>query len=396
VASARSIRFVGILAAFLLLAAPGGSLRAQDDAPAPEPPAEPAPKKPEPAPPAQVPQKDIDEAVKRGVDFLLKKTEESKYFHGSEEHYKKQVEELVLFTLFHAGEEVIKRTDPVVKRLFAKIKSRKLTHTYNVSLLAMCMRELDARKYRPGLMMCGQFLADAQCQNGQWTYTANRTRPNNASPSWNRSLRPVATGKEKAPKPVGIAKKFIGAEQGDNSNSQYAALGIRACWEGGVLFPDEVLVKAKEHWEKAQGSIGGWSYVGGDPSYGSMTHGAVASLSIYCTMMGEDPKKNETLKKGVEWITNNFWVDRVANYGRIKWVGQTKLYCLYGLERAGMLYGVDFFGKRAWYNEGAAHLLRIQKEDGSWHEEMGGDVVGTCFAILFLKKATRPVASVPR
>ncbi|MBV8881254.1 MAG: hypothetical protein JO332_14910, partial [Planctomycetaceae bacterium] len=66
-------------------------------------------------------------------------------------------------------------------------------------------------------------------------------------------------------------------------------------------------------------------------------------------------------------------------------------YYLYALERAGMLLDVPTIAKHDWYAEGAAAILDAQKADGSW---FGGanrckPTWDTCFAILFLKKATQ-------
>ena len=66
-----------------------------------------------------------------------------------------------------------------------------------------------------------------------------------------------------------------------------------------------------------------------------------------------------------------------------------------------MLYVTQTMGKHDWYLEGAKAILDAQKPDGSWlvsdyfrspPDRPGWD---TCFAILFLKRATRPLLDVP-
>ena len=73
-------------------------------------------------------------------------------------------------------------------------------------------------------------------------------------------------------------------------------------------------------------------------------------------------------------------------------------YYLYALERAGILYGTEHFGGRAWYAEGAKFLLETQKPDGSWRESdyagVAPETWDTCFAILFLRRATKPLIDV--
>lgn len=70
-------------------------------------------------------------------------------------------------------------------------------------------------------------------------------------------------------------------------------------------------------------------------------------------------------------------------------------YWLYAVERAGIFYGTEMLGGHEWYVEGARMLLEAQKPDGSWMTP-GADhaIWDTCFAILFLRRATRPLVDV--
>ena len=75
-------------------------------------------------------------------------------------------------------------------------------------------------------------------------------------------------------------------------------------------------------------------------------------------------------------------------------------YYLYGLERAGVLADTAWVGTHDWYLEGAEFLLPAQRADGSWEQADSGQGAGpfqdlgrspqvdTCFALLFLKRAT--------
>ena len=352
------------------------------------------------APAEDVDTKAVDRAIKKGVEYLKARVRDTDMFATPTNH-QYHFEELVLYTLLKAGEEAIPRTDPVIKQLLARCLEKKLDRTYEVSLRAMILQELDPRKYKIRIKECAQWLADAQCKNGQWSYTKTEGKKNTATPSWTRSLRPptrTSTRTILKRVPTRIQKKIEGKAAGDNSNSQYAALGVRACWEAGMIFPDEVLLKARGHWESTQGADGSWGYHGAPP-YASMTHGGLASLAIYVALTGEGPKNSDHLRNGAKWIATNFSVTSVAKApgGRNAWQPKFSLYCLYGLERAGMLYDVDAFGSHLWYKEGATHLLKTQKGDGAWVERYyPTHEAGTCFAILFLKKATRPIASIDR
>ena len=113
-----------------------------------------------------------------------------------------------------------------------------------------------------------------------------------------------------------------------------------------------------------------------------MTAGAVGASVIYQYMLGKDWRKDAVTVSGVNWLAARWSVD--LNY-----------YYLYALERAGMLYGTDKFGEHDWYWEGAKVIVNDQNADGSWghREKREEDTWDTCFAILFLKKATRAIAT---
>jgi hypothetical protein len=96
-----------------------------------------------------------------------------------------------------------------------------------------------------------------------------------------------------------------------------------------------------------------------------------------------DWNRDKVLRKGGEWLAAHFSVEENPVRG-----SRHHYYYLYALERAGMLYGTEKFGGHAWYALGARYLLGAQERDGSW-----GGTVDTCFAILFLRRATRPLVA---
>ena len=71
---------------------------------------------------------------------------------------------------------------------------------------------------------------------------------------------------------------------------------------------------------------------------------------------------------------------------------------LYAVERVGALSRKHLLGGKDWYGLGAKYLLATQKENGSWADPtcMGPqDTLATCFALLFLKRATPPAVITP-
>jgi len=354
-------------------------------------------------------QREIDDAVRRGVAFL-------KAFEGPTAHAPyKNADELVLLTLIHASAAPEK--DKEVQKLLENVLDAPLEKTYKVALQAMCLEELDRVTFQWRLAMCAQFLVDNQCQNGQWSYGSPTTFVKDM-PSGERTLRPPAASKgarefdaERIKPPVqrrlAVKQQRKGGASGDNSNSQYASLGLRACFDAGVDLPAEVIQLARKWWTDSQhpdegakaagdakavasggvDKIQGWNYQTperGGPTL-AMTAGAVGAVCIYDHIAGMDWKKDPVARAGVQWLGKHFAVN--SNY-----------YYMYGLERAGMLYGTDTFGPHAWYTRGATFLVGAQNADGSWgapgkDDDRPRQVWDTCFAILFLKKATRAIAT---
>jgi hypothetical protein len=330
-------------------------------------------------------------------------------------------DELILLTFIHCG---VGTDDPKVKELLGRILAAPLERTYLVSLQAVCLEELDRVRYQNRIAQCGQFLIDNQCANGQWGYGDPTPVAAGMTASEGKASAMGALGpdgkraKPKVEKKVPIARTRSGPTAGDNSNSQYAALGLRACHEAGVSIPQEVFQLALKSFRDGLGPKGplpkglpagavprGWCYHSPNvhKAYLSMTAGSVASMTIYDSILKKDWKKDAAVNDGLAWLAVNFSV--TENVGPMEWeclpVNEI-YYALYAMERAGLLYGTETFGTHAWYAEGAQQLLATQNADGSWNEKPAEKAWttptwDTCWAILFLRRATVPlVPSVDR
>jgi len=217
----------------------------------------------------------------------------------------------------------------------------------------------------------------------------------------------------------------------DLSNTQYALLGLAAAARCGIETGAEVYERALayvlDHQQKTGPEVvrwipnesyepgteserygpflggpkdkaRGWTYIPDAPVTGSMTTAGIAALAI-CKdrLKALDRLDKETAKSinasmidGLAWIAKEFKVDR--NPG-----GGWHYYYLYGLERAGAMTGLTYFGKRDWYREGADYLVYHQSPDGWWPEPAEAanakwqyKTTQTCFALLFLSRASVP------
>jgi hypothetical protein len=348
----------------------------------------------------KVDQAKVDAAIDAGMAFLAAQAEFIKsreiyltWEHSNKGSFRQKFVELTVLTLLHGGYD---RESPAFKDLLDAMLREPLETTYRAALRAMVLHKLDPRNYQRQIAHCAQVLVDSQAQNGQWCYGHAADPTGIAEPVQTRS-----TGKgTEAPLPrIAVSKRAKGCPHGDNSNSQYAALGLRACIESGIVIPPEVLRKAREAWERGQKQDGSWDY--GVPSnvkqanrpagsYGSMTLGGMAALVILKHYLKEPAKGDPRIEGAKGWIARNFSPSDNPGFS-----GSHVFYALYALERAGDLYGTETFGSHEWYPAGAEWLLRAQQPDGQWTGSKNeANVAATCFAILFLRRATAPLPKI--
>ncbi|MFH1422730.1 MAG: prenyltransferase/squalene oxidase repeat-containing protein [Planctomycetota bacterium] len=164
--------------------------------------------------------------------------------------------------------------------------------------------------------------------------------------------------------------------------------------------------------EKKKMFARGWCYMPIDPANqewrkeitGSMTTSGIISLTVCKSVLEGTPeysadfsvKVDQAIRDGCAWIAHKFTVTTNPTKSGDRFLHH--YYYLYGLERAGALTLVFSFGTHNWYKEGAELILSQQQDDGSWIALGGGTsgpIPDTCFAILFLKKATTPIVNVP-
>lgn len=328
----------------------------------------------------------VEKAIADGVRFLVRQQKADGSWTDAVVKEETGTTSLVTLALLTAGE---KPTAPHMAKALdylQRFSGEQLNRTYSVSLQTMVFAAADPARYKVQIAGNVAWLEKAQLKAGdhfEWPGT------------WGYSGD----------------KDTIG----DNSNTQYALLGLHAASEAGVKVKPEVWALSRKYWEDAQREDGGWGYHdrSRSESTASMTCAGISSLVITglkrfegLEVLRPDGKAdncgeggvNEHLQRGIDWLGKDFMVSQnVGQQGNI-W----KMYYIYGLERAGRLTGQRFFGTNRrnglpndWYRMGAEHLVSTQaKGFGPWVGNGSGEneeEVATAFALLFLAKGRSPV-----
>lgn len=330
-------------------------------------------------------EKRVGKAIDQAKRFLSKAQQPDGSWQGvNSERYRVGVTSLAVLALINAG---MTPEDQEIKRGLAYLRGlpRKdqPTLTYEVSLMVMALAAAkDGRVDAGRLLSLVKQLEDSQVRGG------------NGAGSWGYGLN--------AHLPV--------ESRTDRSNGQFAVLALREAQDAGIPVSLQTWKRARNHWKLHQSADGGWSYSGdSEHSTGSMTVAGIVTMVITEAMVrAEDNDLNpdgtpnccgervpdKAIDDGVRWLGKHFATGHNPGAPN-SWV----LYYLYGLERAGRLSGLRFFGegdrRHDWYREGAEFLVSQQSQvSGNWRGLGPGEsdpVVGTCFALLFLSKGLAPV-----
>lgn len=360
---------------------------------------------------------EINKAIERGTQILLRVVD------MDAGHAMLRCDELILFALIHAGQGQHSQTRKLLSKIMATDLNKPEFPTYNVSLRAMALAELDKVKYQTQIAQCAWWLVNAQTDNGQWDYwTIKEKVPSSfAKVPWGGKQ---ATGEKGGGKPeMGLQVKRSGkwadkpAGKFDilrnTSTAQYAVLGLYAAHRARVVIPDETWDRALQCTLTGQSKGGGWGYVHpGDkgnkwfmdfPGMAnvnrSMTASQLSVLAVLKDVLETPPREIDTaMSQGFRYLAEDLILKRGAamkgpTVDNTDTTGVYWHYWLYSVERAGILWGREKIGDKWWYNQGATELLKLQNEDGSWGQNYGASSdrpANTAFAVLFLKRAVPP------
>lgn len=351
---------------------------------------------------ADVSQKEIDSAIRRARSYVAANIKP-----GS------RGEDLAAYTLVKSGTPA---DDPFVvsqnQKFAAYFKDGKFVsgghHYYTAGVVALYYDALGGENYKQELQMISEYILAGQHTNGAWFYPGS---PPNAN-------------------------------VGDTSISQYALLGLWAAHRAGLEIPEDAWINASRWLSATQLDTGGFVYhPGGQDREAGVTRPSLVSAGgssmalcmrmLYPHGIVDQPEKNRKSVLADQYKTYGGILEIVDiteveeepvvesgdenkvsskdlsdQYNKsLRLIGGNssmglsipnwRLYYLYGLERFAAFAGKKTIGNHDWYQTGAEFLIKTQGSAGEWKEGQD-ELVGTCFGILFLTKATAKTIRPPK
>ena len=325
----------------------------------------------------------VNAAIDRGVAFL-------RMHHKEHDQYRRYLGLLGL-TLLECG---IPADDPSVQEIAAWIRAqqRDLTQTYELTLAILFLDRLGESRDRGLIRTFGQRLLEGQLDGGSWTYSCLMNEKRRGSRMWPATM-PFWKGAP-AGKRADVSRRL--RYRGDNSNTQFAILGLWVAQRHGVSVRSALLAN-EQYFRATQYPDGCWTYHPSTRTWrDSMTCAGLMSLAMRHGVNGGQGRHNSSgqrlfiqdvaMRRGLDYLAQS--LNKVSRIGqRINGVeARDALYFLWSLERMAVIYDLKRIGNREWYPWAAEMLVETQHADGRWQSGMG-EPVGTCFALLILKRS---------
>lgn len=216
--------------------------------------------------------------------------------------------------------------------------------------------------------------------------------PEAAKRAWNRL--PAELRKVPSLQPPRKSHKLPRADHSDNSNTQFAILGLLAAARHDLPL-ERTFALIVQRFHSSQVSDGRWNYHFSAPAQAqdlrpAMTGAGLLGLAVQFGLAADHFQlqakssrfDNPAVEKGFTYLSQ--FIGEPTDWN---------LYLLWTVERCGVLYHRRQIAGKDWYPWGVRLLLDHQKDDGSWNQ--GGyfadasitPITDTCFALLFLKRA---------
>jgi hypothetical protein len=322
---------------------------------------------------ARLSKRAIARSIASGLKFLNASRDETGRWSGSyDRRFPGGVDSLVIAT----GIALDSKGDS--ETLFKAIKSameQKPTTVYARAMRLMAFSRLGAEKYGTMIAEDVEFIQEHQSTKGGWGYGAGH-------PTTQR--RPKWT---------------------DMCNTTFAVLALSDAANAGVKVKPEVWGKAAAYLAKVQNPDGGWGYepAGGSGlrlrgnSFGSMTASGVTALTAVMAKLPLDDEARadytDSITKGRKWLGDNYDIAKIPKWG---WgeVSYWPYFYVYMLSRVAVESGSSQIGGHSWQSDLLGSLVSRQRSDGAWRvaaKESPNDIIHTCFALMAMANAQKPV-----
>jgi hypothetical protein len=416
------------------------------------------PPSPEPERAAWLPpeeQEKVNKVIDRGVQWLQKHQTPSGSW-GPPGLHPIGLTALPALTLLECG---VPADDPAIQKAANRVRKAipKLDRTYELSLAILFLDRLGDAADDKLIQTCALRLAAGQSPAGGWTYKCpllnpqqekdlllvmRQMRPKNAldlfvggsdGPPLNKDIQGGSTDSKlltpdstlpmdpqaykkaldqlppdlrnlSSLQPPEKSRKMPGRDITDNSNTQFAILGLSAAHKHDLPL-ERTLALIVRRFRTSQAPNGHWGYhYSSDPELGTpaMTGAGLLGLAVGLGLAADhlDPQargkrfEDPAIEKGFTFLGEH--IGKPLGWKRPRAKNQKRspinLYFLWTTERVGVLFNRRQIGGKDWYSWGAELLLDHQKDDGSWMAggypgAMPIPIVDTCFALLFLKRA---------
>jgi VWFA-related protein len=345
----------------LLLAGFGAAAPAADDSPA---------------------EADIARAVERGTAFLRHAQGADGAWNFTYMHqHRLGMTALAGLALLENG---VAADDPAIlgARRAVEGLSVRSDQTYDLALAILFLTRQGSTRKGAGdelLPLLASRLA-AGDHGGSWTYIVpmNDDRPSRGSNWEPRALRRAIAGRSR--------ESALGSV-GDNSNTQFALLGL---WAAGrnVFDADQALESIDGHFRSTQLGDGGWGYRQGMPGSHSMSCAGLMGLAMAAARPSLAERQTARARGAALAADPAFQAALQAVARDARQIDENSdIYYLWSLERVCVALGLRLLDGFDWYARGARILLDQQQSDGSWPNGRWGVYPSTCLSLLFLRKA---------
>ncbi len=362
-------------------------------------------------------------AIDRGVTALKRQVGDPT---GRNPQYGVGASALVGLTLLECG---VPANDETVARLVNQVReaSPAMNQVYHLALAIMVYDRLGDKQDEPLIQALTVRLLQGQFPQGGWSYHTPavgdnevqrlraiiqqrilKTRPDGTpkpaplDPSLEELFRRLQQSSPESPPQLAPAQPALGGGGIDNSNTQFAILGLWVARRHGL--PVDVALRRAEMYFRMTHTNGTWGY---HPDAGAGSRGAMTCAGLLGLAIGTGVVRDNLLKKGPDPKTGKeptfrdtfddplikvglkFVSDQLAQTAITGLSSRDKndLYFLWSIERVAVIYNLTSIYGRDWHVLGGLLILRTQDPaTGLWNIHYSPEV-DTCFALMFLRKA---------